>query len=92
MEELMIGSVGASLILTILLGIIYNTFPKINDRIKTPIAVLIGLGLGVVAMYVEATPPFSFKIWVNFLIKGLLVGASATGLYELGRSVYKPRE
>jgi len=91
MKELMIGKFAASLILTVFLGIIYKMVESIPDKWKSLIAVLMGIGLGMAAME-YAGKPWIFVNIVDYGLKGLLVGAGAIGLYEIGRIAYKPRQ
>jgi len=83
--ELAIGSVGISVILSILLRMIYNTF-VIANKIKPWIAVGLGMSLGIVALfyYGEAA---TFKAIVTYLVQGFMTGATAVGLYEMTKKV-----
>ena len=88
--ELMIGDVLVSVILTIILGIVYNLV-IIPDRAKSGLAVLIGTALGIVAMYFNLEPPFSVKMYIQYGLQGFMIGAAAVGLYENYRMVRRPR-
>ena len=80
-EDLTIGAFGASIVLSILLRLIYNTF-AIGNRVKPWIAIALGIGLGIVALYYVGVP-CSFQNMVDYILKGLMTGATAVGLYEI---------
>lgn len=77
----MIGSVGVSVILTILLKMIYNTF-DIPKKAKPWIAVFIGIALAVVVMIYNSAPLTCVNI-IAYSVQGFMVGATAVGLNEL---------
>lgn len=87
--EVEFGAYAVPVILTVILGIIYK-FITFGDKYKALFAVLIGIGLGILAI------PYKGLDWtvvslVDHMIYGLMTGASAVGLYELQRTVTKPR-
>lgn len=89
MMEVEFGAYAVPVILTVILGIIYK-FITFGDKYKALFAVLIGIGLGILAI------PYKELDWtvvslVDHMIYGLMTGASAVGLYELQRTVTKPR-
>lgn len=83
MQELQIGSIGVSVILSILLRMLYGTW-DVSSRAKPWISVGLGLALAVVVMLTTLpAAQCSFKIIVSYLVQGFMVGATATGLYEM---------
>jgi len=88
--EVEFGQYAVPVILTVILGIIYKFIP-FGDKYKALIAVIIGIGLGVLAIPYKGMP-WTVVSLVDHVIYGLMVGASAVGLYELSRTVTKPRE
>ena len=87
--DIQFGQYAMPVILTVILGIIYK-FANFGDKYKALIAVLIGIGLGILAI------PYKGIDWtvvslVDHIIYGLMLGASAVGLYELQRTVTRPR-
>ena len=81
---------GLPMILTVLLGVVYKLFPRVPDRFKVRIAVGLGLILGGVAIPIQPDP-VTGNLIADFLLGGLMSGASAVGLCELQRTVSKPR-
>lgn len=92
-NEVTLAGYAVPFLLSLVLGIIYKLLPVINDRYKTPLAMIVGVILSIAAMFYnkEAGTPLSGKMWIDFILYGVMLGASATGLYELQRSVRKPR-
>uniref|UniRef100_A0A6M3MCF2 Putative holin n=1 Tax=viral metagenome TaxID=1070528 RepID=A0A6M3MCF2_9ZZZZ len=87
-EFLTIGSFGASVLLTIILRMIYGTI-DISNRLKPWIAVAIGVGLGIIAMFyvLPAGTACNFKLVVDYVIQGFMAGAAAVGFYEMTQKV-----
>jgi hypothetical protein len=83
-QELQIGSVGVSVILSILLRMLYGTW-EINNRAKPWIAVGLGVGLAVVVM-LATCPTCSLMTVLTYVVQGFMLGASATGIYEMTKS------
>lgn len=82
MQELAIGSVTASLFITIVLGLIYKSF-NVSAVLKPWIAIALGIGFAVLYMiYTEVA--FIAKNIIDFAFNGFMVGATAVGLNELG--------
>jgi len=90
-EELTLAGYSVPILVSIILGLFYKFVPSIPDRLKTPLSVLFGILLGIVAMYYNKEGPLDFRIWIDHILYGMMVGTSATGLYELQRSALKPR-
>jgi len=87
--EIEFGPYAIPVILTVILGIIYK-FVSFSDKYKALIAVIIGVGLGILAIPYKALPWTVVSI-VDHMIYGLMTGASAVGLWELSRTAIKPR-
>jgi len=88
--EVEFGQYAVPVILTVILGIIYKFIP-FRDKYKALIAVIIGIGLGILAIPYKGMP-WNVVSVVDHVIYGLMVGSSAVGLYELSRTVTKPRK
>jgi len=82
------GGIGASLIITIILMVVYNFIPDIENKWKILIAILCGLGFGLLKIPYDGVPWTVVNV-VNDLLQGLLVGAGAIGLHQAQRSVRK---
>ena len=89
--EMTIGQYAVPFILTIIMGLIFKFIPVIQDRWKSLLTVVFAMVLAVISMYFTAPEVVTFQMWINTVIGGLLIGASAIGVYELQRSVTKPR-
>ena len=79
--DLQIGSVGVSVVLSILLRMLYGTW-DVGNRAKPWIAVGCGMGLSLVALYVAPSGTSAATV-VGFLVQGFMTGATAVGLYEM---------
>lgn len=90
--EIQFAQYSVPVILTVVLGLIYKTVGSgLTDRYKPLIAVLFGVALGLLAIAYKGLT-WDVAIIVDHAIYGLMVGASAVGLYELQRTVKKPRD
>ena len=83
-QEFQIGSVGASVILSIILRMIYGTW-EVSNKIKPWIAVGIGMGLATVVM-LATIPNCTLAACISWEVQGFMVGATATGLYEMTKT------
>jgi hypothetical protein len=100
MDEIQIGQFSLSVILYVALGIFFKGFPnkvdgekvscRVTDRWKAPVAVGLGMGLGLVGMMYSSLEWTAPNV-INYLVSGFLSGASAVGLYEIQRSAIRPR-
>ena len=89
--EVQFAQYSIPVILTVVLGLIYKTAgTRVSDRFKPLIAVLLGIALGIIGIGYKGLPWDMVNI-VDHLIYGLMIGASSVGLYELQRTVTKPR-
>lgn len=90
--EIGIGQYSIPIILSVILGVIYKSFPEVPDRWKPLITIAVGLVLGMGAMF-YTEQPVTLKLIMDFLLLGLMGGAAAIGLYEAKRAVGKnPRK
>ena len=76
-------------ILAIMLGVIWK-YIDANDRWKPLIAIVCGIGLGLVSLGYMGKA-WTFVNIVNYAIYGFMNGAAAVGLYEGSRSIRNPR-
>jgi len=83
-QGLQIGSVGASIILSILLRMIYGSF-VVGNKWKPWVAVFLGMCLAVVALFTVNRVP-GYEIIVTYLVQGFMTGATAVGLYEMTKT------
>ena len=89
MDDITFGGYAVPLILTVILAIVYK-FVTFGDRYKALLAVGVGIGLGILAI------PYKGLDWtvvyvVDYALYGFMTGAAAVGIYELQRTVTKPR-
>jgi hypothetical protein len=63
---------------------VYGTV-VLPDRAKPWISVGLGIGLAIVVMMMTASAN-DFKTVAGFVVQGFMVGATATGLYEMTKS------
>lgn len=89
-EEINLGPYALPLLLTVILGLIYNVVGAIPDRWKPliTIGVAVGLSMLVVAYKGEG---WTFRLVVDYVLYGLMTGAAAIGLYESKRALFNPR-
>ena len=86
--EIEFGGIAASLIITVALSIAYTFQPDMHNKWKILIAILLGLGFGIVKIPYEALPWTVVHI-VNSVLQGFLVGAGAVGLNQMVRNIPK---
>lgn len=89
--EMTIGQYAVPFVLSIIMGLIYKFVPVITDRYKALLTVIIGVVLAVISMYYAGPETVTFQMWANSLIGGILIGAGAIGIYEVQRTVTRPR-
>jgi len=90
MEEVSFGAYAAPVLLTVILGIVYK-FVDATGKWKVLIAVLCGIGLGVLAIAYQGKE-WSIVNIVDFAIYGLMLGASAIGLHQMQKQARKPKK
>lgn len=81
-NELAIGSVSASIFITIILGLIYKTF-NVSNILKPWIAITLGIVFAFIYM-IYSDIAFTAKDVISYVFNGFMVGATAVGLNELG--------
>ena len=86
--EITFGSVQVSLIITILLAIVYSHVPSLGNQWKILIALILGLGFGILKIPYDELPWTVVNV-VNNLLQGFMVGASAVGLDQMRRNAVK---
>ena len=92
MEQVTLGQYSLPVLLTVILGIFYKLMGEgLGDRWKSPIALVVGLGLGLVAMVYNQPEPYTWKVVIDYCLFGFMAGAAAVGLYEAQRSIKNPR-
>jgi uncharacterized membrane protein len=89
--DLGIGQYTAPVIIMVILSVIYKALPSIADRFKPLISILVGLGVGFLVM-VYAVEDYTIKVVIMYSLEGIMAGAAAVGIYEIQRTVRKPRD
>jgi hypothetical protein len=88
--ETNIGQYSLPVILSVLLGLVYKIFNLVEDRWKSLVAIVLGIGLGYLSLLYSGAP-LTIPFIIQYGLFGLMSGAAAVGLYEAQRSVLKPR-
>lgn len=88
--EIQFGGVGASLIITIILMIFYSFLPEMQNKWKILIAIICGLGFGMLKVAYDGMDWTVVNI-VNNLFQGFLVGAGSIGLHQMQKIARKPK-
>ncbi len=89
MDEVTFGQYALPVLLTVLLGFLYK-FVSIPDKFKAGIAVICGMGLGILGIVYNGIPWSAVNI-IDHLIYGFMMGAAAIGIYEVTRTKLNPR-
>lgn len=89
MQEVTFGAYAIPIILTVILAIVYK-FITFGDQYKALLAVCVGIALGILAIPYKGLD-WTIVAFVDHAIYGLMTGAAAVGIYELQRTVTKPR-
>jgi len=89
--EISFGGYAMPLVLSLIMTFIYKLIPTIPDKWKAAISVGSGLILGNIGIAYRGLE-WTVQNLVDFNIYGFMVGLSGVGLYELQRTVTKPRE
>lgn len=87
--EVSFGGYALPVVLTVLLSFVYRVV-TVSDRWKAPIAIVCGVALGMVGLAYQGLPWTVVNI-VDFVLYGFMTGAGAVGIYEMTRSVTRPR-
>lgn len=82
--ELVVGGFTLAAVLTALQGVVYGCFP-IPDKYKPLCSALLGVGLGVFAMWGSGIP-FSPKNLTTYAVGGFMVAATSSGIYSWVKS------
>ena len=87
MQEMAIGAFGVSILLSIILRMLYNTW-DISNKAKPWLAVSIGVLLGIVVMFynLPTGSACGFRLIVDHVLGGFMTGATAVGMYEMTKS------
>jgi hypothetical protein len=83
-NEITLGSIGVSVLLSILLRMLYGTW-ELPNKVKPWIAVACGMALAVVALLISNQACTGAMI-ATYLVQGFMTGATATGLYEMTKT------
>lgn len=91
MENVMLGQYAVAPLLAVVLALLYKFVPvEFPDRYKALIAVGFGIGLSLLSVLYQGIA-YTAPIIIDYALHGLMLGASAVGIYELQRTVTKPR-
>lgn len=83
-NEITIGSIGVSVLLSIVLRMIYSTW-DVPNKAKPWIAVGCGMMFAGIALLIAYQAYTGVQI-ASYLTQGFMTGATATGLYEMTKS------
>ena len=83
-NEITIGSIGISVILSIILRMIYQTW-EVPSKAKPWIAVGCGMMFSGIALLVYYQSWTGVQV-ASYLTQGFMTGATATGIYEMTKS------
>lgn len=92
MDDILIGTYGLSVLLTVIMGIVYKFFEQgdgtssLKDKWKTIIVVVVGMGLSVLGLLYKGEIPQT-KIVIDYLVTGFMSGATSIGLWHVLGSV-----
>ncbi len=89
-EVLQIGHYGLPALWTVILAMVYKTL-AIPDRLKPWIPIMLSVALSLVALQ-YAGKPWEFKVVVDYITYGIMMGAATVGVYEASRTIYRPIE
>jgi len=92
MKTVMLGQYAIAPVLTVFLALFYRFFPvDFSDKYKALIAVCFGIALSLLSVLYQGLA-YTAPVIIDYGLHGLMLGASAVGIYELQRTVTKPRE
>ena len=89
MEDVALGQYALPPVLMVLLSLLYKT-ADVSNTWKPWIAVVLGVGLGMVALLYKGDL-WTVQAVTDHTLYGLMTGASAVGLYEIQRTATNPR-
>lgn len=91
MEEYKLGQYTIAPLLTVILALFYKFVPvEISDRFKALIAIGFAIVLSLLSVVYQGLE-YTAPVIIDYTLYGLMLGASAVGIYELQRTVTKPR-
>jgi len=79
--EITFGEFTLSSVVAILLGVTFQSVPKIPDQYKNLIALLFGLSLGLLGVLVEGHV-WGAKVAILHAVAGVMYGVQAIGTYN----------
>ena len=81
--EIQFGEYALPLVLMVILGLFYRFVgTEVNNRWKSLIAVIAGIGLGVAGIAYNEQP-WTAKVIIDYALYGFMQGAAAVGLWEV---------
>lgn len=92
MQEVQLGQYGIPVLITIFLMVVYNFA---GDKIPKRARPLIAIGLGVFLSLLSigySSLDYTFVNIIDYVLYGIMMGASASGLYEGQKALRKPKE
>jgi len=90
MNEIQIGRYTLPVILMVILALVYKPFDKPDGTSKIPdwgkiyIAVAVGIGLGILALFMAGVPATLINI-VGYILDGFYIGAGAVGIFNMAK-------
>jgi hypothetical protein len=90
MNEIQLGQYAVPFLITIFLAILFKPLDnpdgtsKVADWVKGYFALVIGIGLGIIAMLYKGVQP-TFVAWVDYILYGLVQGAASIGIFKLAQ-------
>ena len=84
-DSIMVGKYAAPFLLTVIFAAIYSRFPDLTDKTKNDIAVLAGIVLGELALFLKwdaGTSAITASGVILALIDGFLLGTNAVGIWK----------
>jgi len=90
--EINFGEYSLPVILVVIMSLLFKILnDAIPKRFKTPISALLGIGLGLLAIPYKGLDLTIVNV-VDHIFYGLMIGTSATGLYEYQKNIKKSNE
>ena len=81
--EVQFGSYALPVVLMVILGFFYRIVGEVLDnRWKSVIAVVAGVGLGIAGIAYNEQP-WTAKVIIDYALYGFMMGASAVGIWEV---------
>jgi len=89
--EITFGEFTLSSVVVVLLGVTFQAVPQIPDRFKNLIALLFGLGLGLLGVICQELA-WTPKIITLHCVAGVMYGVGAIGTYHVVKKPEKPED